>query len=129
MVYLITGATGNIGSLITKRLIALGIRPRVFVRDAAKARERYGDRVEICTGDLGDAKSLSLALEGADVLFLVNSGHELATLDALAADVAKAAALKRLVSGKTSLSKYNLANGEAPTVRTHRTLSRRPRIR
>lgn len=85
MVYLITGATGNVGALVTERLIARRVRPRIFVRDAAKARARFGDRAEIHTGDLGDAASLSLALAGVDVLFLVNSGSDLAALDSLAA--------------------------------------------
>lgn len=102
-VYLITGATGNVGSLVTERLIARGIRPRIFVRDAAKARACYGDRAEIHTGDLADAASLSLAVADVDVLFLVNSGHELATRDALAVDVAKAAGVRRLVK----LSSYD----------------------
>jgi (4-alkanoyl-5-oxo-2,5-dihydrofuran-3-yl)methyl phosphate reductase len=103
MVYLVTGATGNIGPLVTDRLIAFGERPRIFVRDAEKARTRYGDRVDIYVGDLGDASTLAPALTGATVLFLVNSGHELAALDALAADAAKAAGVARLVK----LSSYD----------------------
>ena len=39
MVYLITGATGNVGSLVVERLIARGNRTRIFVRDADKARD------------------------------------------------------------------------------------------
>jgi uncharacterized protein YbjT (DUF2867 family) len=103
VIYLITGATGNVGSLVTERLIARGVRPRVFVRDAGKAKARYGENAVIRTGDLGDAASLSRALACVDVLFLVNSGHELAALDALAADTAKAAGVKRLVK----LSSYD----------------------
>lgn len=56
MVYLITGATGNVGSLVAKRLIGRGVRPRIFVRDAAKARASFGDRAEIHIGDLGGAR-------------------------------------------------------------------------
>jgi (4-alkanoyl-5-oxo-2,5-dihydrofuran-3-yl)methyl phosphate reductase len=103
MTYLITGATGNVGSLVTERLIARGVQPRILVRDPAKARIRYGENTDIRTGDLGDAASLSRALAGVDVLFLVNSGHELAALDALAADAAKAAGVRRLVK----LSSYD----------------------
>jgi uncharacterized protein YbjT (DUF2867 family) len=103
MVYLITAATGNVGSLVAERLIACGVRPRIFVRDVEKAWARYGNRAEVHTGDLADAASLVRALAGVDVLFLVNSGQELATLDALAAEVAKAAGVKRLVK----LSSYD----------------------
>jgi (4-alkanoyl-5-oxo-2,5-dihydrofuran-3-yl)methyl phosphate reductase len=69
----------------------------------AKARMRFGENADIHAGDLGDAASLSRAFAGVDVLFLVNSGPELAALDALAADVAKDAGVKRLVK----LSSYD----------------------
>jgi uncharacterized protein YbjT (DUF2867 family) len=58
MTYLITGATGNVGSLVVERLIERGDRPRVFVRDADKARARYGDCVDVFVGDLSDAMTL-----------------------------------------------------------------------
>src|ERR1700689_545506 len=103
MIYLITGATGNVGSLVAERLIALGDRPRIFVRDAHKARARYGGRVDIFTGDLADAKTLTPALAGADALFLVNSGPPFAGLDEFAAKKAKAAGVKHLVK----LSSYD----------------------
>jgi uncharacterized protein YbjT (DUF2867 family) len=67
-------------------------RPRIFVRDPEKARARYGDRVDIAIGDLAHAESLLAALEGVGALFLANSGPELASRDAAAANVAKAAA-------------------------------------
>jgi uncharacterized protein YbjT (DUF2867 family) len=103
MNYLITGATGNIGSLVTERLIASGERPRILVRDTEKARARFGDRVDIVVGDLADATTLRPAFEGVDALFLVNSGHELATRDELAARTAEAAGVKHLVK----LSSYD----------------------
>lgn len=74
MTCLITGATGNVGSLVTERLLDRGERPAVFVRDRKKAQRLFGDRVEIRVGDLAD---LSGALAGVRELFLVNSGPEL----------------------------------------------------
>jgi uncharacterized protein YbjT (DUF2867 family) len=103
MVYLITGATGNVGSLVVERLIARGDRPRIFVRDADKARARFGNRVDVFTGDLAEATTLMPALAGADALFLITSGPELATLDELAAKTAKAAGVQHLVK----LSSYD----------------------
>jgi uncharacterized protein YbjT (DUF2867 family) len=97
MIHLITGATGNVGSLVVERLLERGKRPRVFVRNAAKARARFGDRVDVFTGDLTNAATLKVALLGADALFLVNSGPELARHDEAAANVAKAAGVKHLV--------------------------------
>jgi uncharacterized protein YbjT (DUF2867 family) len=44
MKYLITGATGDIGSKVVELLIHRGERPRVFVRDGDKARKWFGDR-------------------------------------------------------------------------------------
>jgi uncharacterized protein YbjT (DUF2867 family) len=97
MIYLITGATGNVGGLVTERLVARGVRPRIFVRDAEKARARYGDRVDVVVGDLSDAASLARALTGVDTLFLVNSGHDLDVRDGAAADAARASGVRHLV--------------------------------
>jgi uncharacterized protein YbjT (DUF2867 family) len=97
MPHLITGATGNVGSRVVDRLLQRGERPRVFVRDADKARARYGDRVDVVVGDLFDAGSLAPALAGVDALFLVNSDHGLEARDEAAAKVAVAAGVKRLV--------------------------------
>jgi uncharacterized protein YbjT (DUF2867 family) len=97
MIYLITGATGDVGAKVVDDLIRCGERPRVFVRDAQKARARFGDRVEIYQGDLADATSLRAALEGVDSLFLVNSGPEIPLRDAAAAKAAQAAGVQHLV--------------------------------
>jgi (4-alkanoyl-5-oxo-2,5-dihydrofuran-3-yl)methyl phosphate reductase len=115
MVYLITGATGNVGSLVAERLLARGERPRIFVRDADKARARYGDRADVFIGDLADAKTLAAALAGADALFLVNSGPELAALDELAAKTAKSAGVKHLVK----LSSYDAREQKVGTGSWH----------
>jgi uncharacterized protein YbjT (DUF2867 family) len=97
MTHLITGATGDIGSRVVTRLLERGERPRVFVRDAQKARARYGDRVDIAVGDLGDSASLQKALAGIHTLFLVNSGPEIASRDEAAGHAAMAAGVKHLV--------------------------------
>lgn len=95
---LITGATGNVGALVTQRLIDRGDRPAVFVRDAKKARKLFGDRVEIRVGDLAD---LSGALDGVRELFLLNSGPDLEIRDRAAAFAAKAAGVRHLVKLST----------------------------
>jgi uncharacterized protein YbjT (DUF2867 family) len=65
MKYLIFGATGNIGSRVTQRLIARGERPSVFVRDTKTATALFGDQVEIRVGDLEKPRSsLAAALAG-----------------------------------------------------------------
>lgn len=97
MRYLITGATGTVGTLVTQRLIERGERPRIFIRDRSKAEGLYGDKVEIFTGDLAKAETMIAALTGSDVVFLVNSGEHLAAHDKATAEAAKAAGVKRLV--------------------------------
>jgi uncharacterized protein YbjT (DUF2867 family) len=97
MNYLITGATGNIGSIVVNRLLDRGERPRVLARDAQKARLRFGDRVDICAGDFSDATSMAAALSGVDAFLLVSSVDDLAARDEVAAKAAKAAGVKHLV--------------------------------
>lgn len=78
MKYLVFGATGNVGSRVAHRLIAAGSRPSVFVRDANKAREMFGDQVDIHTGDLeAPGFSLTAALDGVDGIFLLTDGPHL----------------------------------------------------
>jgi len=91
MKYLITGATGDVGSRVVTELVARGDWPRVFVRDEAKARKRFGESAEIRAGDLSDRESLAAALQGVEVLFLVTSGPQIPSLDSLAAAAAREA--------------------------------------
>ncbi|HZD49265.1 MAG TPA: NmrA family NAD(P)-binding protein, partial [Silvibacterium sp.] len=111
MTYLITGATGDIGSKVVKLLLERGDRPRVFVRDAAKPRSLFTDRVDIFTGDLADSASLTAALHGARSLFLVNSGPQIPQRDAIAAAAAKAAGLQHIVKLSSLDVEQSLAIG------------------
>jgi uncharacterized protein YbjT (DUF2867 family) len=97
MRYLITGATGNVGSRVAERLLARGERPRVLVRDAQKAVSRFGNRVDVVAGDFGDAASMARAMTVIDALLLVTSGPTIERHDAAAAKVAKASGVRRLV--------------------------------
>jgi (4-alkanoyl-5-oxo-2,5-dihydrofuran-3-yl)methyl phosphate reductase len=109
--YLVTGATGNIGSRVVERLLRHGERPRVLARDAAKAARRYGDRVDVRVGDFDDSASLSAAVDGVDVAFLVTAGADLAEKDKRAADVAKAAGVRRLVKLSTDDVAHGVGTG------------------
>jgi uncharacterized protein YbjT (DUF2867 family) len=111
MTYLITGATGDVGSRVVECLLQRGERPRVFVRNETKARSRFGDRVEIFVGDLADPASLRPALERVDALFLVNTGPQIPPLDQAAAKVAKAGSVKHLVKLSSMDVEQNLAIG------------------
>jgi uncharacterized protein YbjT (DUF2867 family) len=111
MTYLVTGATGDVGARVVEQLLQQGERPRIFVRDAQKARTCCGDRVEVFVGDLGDPASLRPALAGIDALFLVNSGPEIPVRDQAAAETAKAAGVKRLVKLSSMDVEQGLAIG------------------
>jgi len=119
VIYLITGATGDVGSKVVRELIRRGERPRVFVRDTAKVRRQFGDAVEVFSGDLADSAALERALEGAHKFFLVNSGPRIPALDELAAKAAKAAGTQHLVKLSSLDVEQHLAigawheNGEA----------------
>jgi uncharacterized protein YbjT (DUF2867 family) len=111
MTYLITGATGDIGSKVVERLLQRGERPRIFVRDIQKAQSRFGDRVEIFVGDLADPASLKAALKDTDALFLVNSGPEIPIRDNAAANLARSASVKHLVKLSSMDVEQGLAIG------------------
>src|SRR5258708_13966053 len=111
MSYLITGATGDVGSKVVERLLQRGDRPRVFVREEEKARSRFGDRVDVFVGDLADPASLRSAVEGVDALFLVNTGPQIPVRDGGAAKVAKAAGVKHLVTLSSLSVEEGLAIG------------------
>src|SRR3954447_9378934 len=67
VVILLTGATGNVGSQVLRRLTANGERVRVLLRDS---RRRGGERVrvQIALGDLSDPASFRNALRGVDTV-------------------------------------------------------------
>jgi uncharacterized protein YbjT (DUF2867 family) len=111
MTYLITGATGNVGSKVVNHLLQRGNRPRVFVRNAQKAQALFGHHVDIFIGDLAQPASLRSALEGVDELFLVNSGPQIPVQDELAAKAAKAAGVRHLVKLSSMDVQHGLAIG------------------
>ena len=81
--YLVTGASGNIGGHIARQLLAAGHAVRVFARDPDKLGE-LADRVEIARGDFSDAGSLGAAALGTKAVFL-NTGPNPPALPALLA--------------------------------------------
>lgn len=111
MKILITGATGDVGSRVVRRLLTRGERPRVFVRDARKAEALFAGKAEIWMGDLADYESLCAAMAGVEALFLVNSGPRIPDLDALAAKVAHRAGVRHLVKLSSLDVEQSLAIG------------------
>jgi uncharacterized protein YbjT (DUF2867 family) len=69
--YLITGASGNVGSEVVSQLLAKGSTVRVFSREAAKVA-RWGDRVEVAIGNLTSPETFAKAVSGVDGIFIMN---------------------------------------------------------
>jgi len=69
----------------------------LLVRNEEKARSLFGDRVDVCVGDLAVPASLREAIQGTDIVFLVNVGPEIPERDKAAAMISKEAAVRKIV--------------------------------
>ncbi|MBS7702908.1 NmrA family NAD(P)-binding protein [Chelatococcus asaccharovorans] len=95
---LVTGATGTLGQLVVKRLIALDRPVRVFTRRPDAARKHFGAAVQIAVGEFADRTSLDAALRGIDRLLLLSPISERLAADQIAvADAAATAGVRRIV--------------------------------
>lgn len=65
----VTGATGHLGNVLVRHLLARGVSPRVLVRATSSPAPLEGLAVERTLGDVRDPESLRRAFEGADVVF------------------------------------------------------------
>ncbi len=69
---LVTGATGNTGSLVIKQLSENGIHARAMVHNPDKASVIANYDVEIVRGDYDNIDSLNSAMQGVDHVYLVS---------------------------------------------------------
>src|SRR5690606_10785283 len=63
--FVITGATGHVGSVAAETLLAAGHQVRVVVRDAAKAARLKALGAEVFVADLTDQAALARSVRGA----------------------------------------------------------------
>ncbi len=68
---LVTGATGNVGSLLIHNLINLGADVRALTRDETKAQALKDAGVEVVVGDLEQPHTLDAAFRGVGKVFLI----------------------------------------------------------
>ena len=68
MSVLVTGGTGGVGSRFTPRLLDQGEKVRVLVRDPARAEAARRRGAEVIAGDIRDAETRELAVDGVDAV-------------------------------------------------------------
>lgn len=79
--YLVTGATGFVGSAVVRRLLAIGADVRVLARPDSDRSNLAGLDVDIREGDLLRPDSLVDAVKGCEGLFHVAADYRLWTRD------------------------------------------------
>jgi uncharacterized protein YbjT (DUF2867 family) len=93
--YLVTGATGNVGRSIVAQLLDSGKRVRVLVRDPSKATA-WHDRVQVAIGDFERPGSLVGAFTDIEAAFLLGTGPDVDSFRQLLA-TAKSESAPRIV--------------------------------
>ncbi|HVB85597.1 MAG TPA: NAD(P)H-binding protein [Candidatus Dormibacteraeota bacterium] len=71
--FLVTGATGNVGREVVSELLAAGRPTRVFSRDPRKV-SAWRDMVDVAIGDLTEPESFAGAMQGVQAVFLLAAG-------------------------------------------------------
>ncbi len=69
MKFLVTGATGFVGSAIIRELVRRGHSVRALVRPGSAQRLDHSHAVEVATGDVTDSESLNTAMAGISGVF------------------------------------------------------------
>jgi uncharacterized protein YbjT (DUF2867 family) len=108
--YLVIGATGNVGAELVKQLLDMGQDVRALVRDASRA-ELLPEGASFAVGDLEDPASLTAAAHGVDAVFFM----QLAPIPAQAQafiDSVRTAGVRRVVV----LSSVGTRLHPAPTI-------------
>ncbi|MDQ3712898.1 MAG: SDR family oxidoreductase [Acidobacteriota bacterium] len=96
---LITGATGNIGTELTKLLVHQKVPFRAMVREIKDAKELTDlEGVEVVSGDFNNAQSVAEALRGIERAFLLTNSSEQAETQQIAfVEAAQRAGIKHIV--------------------------------
>ncbi|MEO1406181.1 MAG: NAD(P)H-binding protein [Pseudomonadota bacterium] len=106
--YLVFGATGNVGGEVAAQLLQKGHAVRAFVRDEARARKQLPEGIEFAVGELDDPKSIAEATKGVDGVFFMQLEPSVEQAQSMI-DAAHAANVKRIAllsSLGTSLQPY-----------------------
>lgn len=93
---LVTGATGTVGTQVVFKLIEARQKVRVLVRNSTKAKNKFGNWVEIAQADLSKPKTIGSAFYGIEKA-LVISAPDIINLEINTFKSAKAAGVKHIV--------------------------------
>lgn len=74
--YIVSGATGQTGSVVANTLLEKELPVRVIVRSEEKGKHWKNLGAEVAVADVRDAESLTKALAGGKVLYLMNPPNE-----------------------------------------------------
>ena len=114
--YVVTGATGNTGSIVADSLLAAGKQVRVIGRDA-KRLERFTDKgAEPFVADARDAAAITSAFSGAKAAYLMIPPFEARVGDSLVSAVRKNALKHAVVLSSYGADK---PHGTGPVVGLH----------
>ncbi len=69
--FVVTGATGNTGSVVAETLLQQGKQVKVVLRDNAKADGWKAKGAEAAIADMGDSAALAAALKGAEGAYIL----------------------------------------------------------
>ncbi|MFC3687920.1 NAD(P)H-binding protein [Aquipuribacter hungaricus] len=100
---LVTGATGDIGTLLVHELVQAGVPLRVLVRRPDQVEDHRRRGIDASLGSLDDPGAVRRAMTGVSQLFLLApNGPEQHTWDRTAIDAAAATGVEHVVRVSTS---------------------------
>jgi uncharacterized protein YbjT (DUF2867 family) len=70
-IFVVAGATGHVGSVVARDLLAAGHKVRAIVRNVDKAKALASQGAELLAGELSQVGFLTRAMRGADGAFLL----------------------------------------------------------
>jgi uncharacterized protein YbjT (DUF2867 family) len=132
--YIILGATGNIGKKIVETLAAKGEKVRMVARSEDRLRPLVGKYAEAFAGDILDTEFLTRAFTGADAVFTLippnyKAGNFLSYADSAGESIARALQAAK-ITHVVNLSSVGgeLPSGTGPIMGLHRQEERLNRI-